>query len=244
MTFLQKNSTILQNFIQISICNFPFPVLYLPIMRKLIYANLRKSYSLDLPFNIRNTIQCEMFEPHTHDYVEIVMVYQGRGLHIIHSADGTTIPNPIIKGDIFTVLPGEIHSYTNCVNSRVYNICISLELLEEFRKNLAEMEYFDTFFNFSRPFRINQLHLAPGEFKNAESILRTLIPFLSANRPCREFASKVKLLDFLLTIFNGDIKGIKNTGTAINERLFQSIAKLEAHPEQKWDISKALTKPA
>ena len=201
------------------------------------YNNFKRYYGL--PVTMRNSIQSEQVEPHIHDYIEIVMVYQGRGLHIIHSADGESIPSAIIRGDIFTILPGEVHSFSHCCDCRLYNICIKHEVLDEFHEHLTGLQYFDAFFNPDREFRVNQLHLSPHEFENAEMILRALQPCITSTRSSRDFALRVKLLDFLLTVFDGDIKGFKNASSVIHERLFQSIAKLEAHPEQKWEVARA-----
>jgi AraC-like DNA-binding protein len=203
-------------------------------MKTFIYNDFKRYYGL--PVTIRNSEQSELVLPHTHDYIEIVMVEQGRGVHYVHSKDGKSIPNAIIKGDIFTVLPGEIHSYNYCHDCRLYNICIKLELLKEYQHQLAQLMYFDTFFNITRPLQINQLHLSPTEFKNALSILHALQACVTSSRPSRDFALRLKLLDFLLTIFDGDIKGLKNTSTFIDEPLFQAIAKLESNPYQNFDI--------
>lgn len=203
-------------------------------MKTFIYNDFKRYYGL--PVTIRYSEQSLLVQPHNHDYIEIVMVDQGRGVHYVHSKDGKSIPNAIIKGDIFTVLPGEIHSYNYCHDCKLYNICIKLELLAEYKDQLSQLMYFDTFFDVTRPLQINQLHLSPMEFKNAQSIIHALQSCVTSSRPSRDFSLRLKLLDFFLTIFDGDIKGLKNTSTLIDERLFLAIAKLEANPYQNLDI--------
>jgi AraC-like DNA-binding protein len=203
-------------------------------MKTFIYNNFKRYYGF--PITIRNSEQSELVQPHTHDYIEIVMVAKGRAVHYVHLTDGTSIPNAIIKGDIFTILPGEIHSYNYCYDCVLYNICIKKELLDEYKEQLEQLMYFNTFFDMSRPLKINQLHLSPTEFKNAQRILHDLQACVTSFRPSRDFALRLKFLDFFLTIFDGDVKGIKTTSTSVDERLFQAIAKLEANPYQHFDI--------
>ena len=193
----------------------------------------------DLPVTVRDTPQSEYTAPHIHDYIEIAMVRRGSGIHTQYLPDGEKISNTIIKGDIFTILPGEIHSYENCHNYRVYNICMRCDFLGKVRPQLNCLEYFDNFFSSARPGNLNQLHLPPAAFQDAENLLLKLRLLANSPRESREFAVQLTFLEFLLTVFDGGFKGLKSTGKGINERLLHSIARMEAHPEQKWELAQA-----
>ncbi len=193
----------------------------------------------DTPVSLRDTTQAESAEPHMHDYVEIVMVWQGRGIHRLHAPDGSVLANAVIKGDIFTVQPGEVHSYAQCRNYRIYNLCVSPKFLAERRKMLSSLEFFDSFLRLDRPFRLNQLHLPPIGFGDAETRLSRLRAVLHSTRPSRSAAVEVALMDFLLTVFDGGVKLWTFSRTEIDEPLFRSIAELEARPEQKFELPSA-----
>ena len=90
----------------------------------------------NFPVMVRDTYQDEFAAAHAHDYIEIALVHNGRGTHLNHFKDGKVLANTIIKGDLFTILPGEVHSYANCKSYLVYNLCIGVDF---FRTLYAEV---------------------------------------------------------------------------------------------------------
>lgn len=62
--------------------------------------------------------------PHSHDFVEVVLVIDGEGLHRSH--EGT---NMIQRGNVLVIRPGAWHTYQDCCNLRLYNCCFGAELL-------------------------------------------------------------------------------------------------------------------
>ncbi len=234
MSRLQKNSMILQNPYK-EFLYFLFGWIIFKGMKTILLSSL--NCPCELPICIRDTYQDESAEPHTHDYIEIAMVRKGRGLNRNHFPDGRIISNSIIKGDVFTILPGEVHSYTQCYGYRVYNLCVASSFLESSYEELKKLEYFEAFFGSRQASQINQLHLSPAGFGAAEGKLRGLSMALQSGRASRDLAVKIALLDYLMTVFDGDFKDWARRGSEINERLFQSIARLEAHPEKKFELA-------
>ncbi len=193
--------------------------------------------SAESPVILRDSPQADLCEPpHMHDYIEIAIIRQGRGIHRIYSKGGQILENAIIKGDVFTILPEEIHSYDKRLMFRVYNLCIKSDFLAQFNEDLGQLEYFNAFFNKNRTFQINQLHLPPQTFCDVEKELQDLHVIIHSDRPCRLLAIRLSLLRFLLAVFDGGFKGWKQTGTSLNEQLFRSIADLEAHPTQHFSL--------
>lgn len=70
------------------------------------------------------------FAPHTHSFVEIVVVTAGEGVH--HSPAGR---HRLRVGDVLLLRPGLWHGYEDCRGLDIYNCCFSAELL------LRELEW-------------------------------------------------------------------------------------------------------
>jgi AraC family L-rhamnose operon transcriptional activator RhaR len=69
------------------------------------------------------------YVPHDHDFMEVAVVFGGRGTHRTIHGD-----QPISSGDAFVLRPGVWHAYHRCRSLRVYNCCFGAELL---RRELA-----------------------------------------------------------------------------------------------------------
>ncbi|HEX4204818.1 MAG TPA: AraC family transcriptional regulator [Ktedonobacteraceae bacterium] len=65
------------------------------------------------------------FEPHSHDFVEVVLVLAGYGSHISLAGERSLAP-----GDIIILRPGIWHVYRACRQLEVYNCCFSRGLLQ------------------------------------------------------------------------------------------------------------------
>ena len=145
-----------------------------------------------LPLSIRNSAHAENTEPHTHNYIEIVFIRAGHAIHHLHSMDGSEIlSNSIIKGDVFTVLPGEIHSYSDSRMFRNYNLCIGTDLMREMTNDLQNLTYFDTFFSDRRKMEINQLHLTPMDFLIAENLIKRIALLLHSKLETKSRKSSI-----------------------------------------------------
>ena len=200
------------------------------------YTNAYVHLQPEMPVMVRNSPQERAAAPHTHDYIEIVMVYSGHGLHSLQDNNGNVLTNSIIKGDIFTILPGEIHFYSECEHFRIYNICVDRDFLNSFSDELEQLAHFRDFFVPGRPFQINQLHLMPTDFLTVELLLRQLMRSKHSQRPSRFLAFRVAFLQFMLEVFDDSASGWKKSPALVDDRLFKIIEKLEAHPEEKIDL--------
>ncbi|OAH16117.1 AraC family transcriptional regulator [Streptomyces jeddahensis] len=69
--------------------------------------------------------------PHTHSFVEVVVVIGGDGVH--HALGGR---RRLGAGDVLVLRPGVWHGYEDCRRLEIYNCCFSAELL---RRELAWM---------------------------------------------------------------------------------------------------------
>lgn len=188
------------------------------------------------PVMVRDTYQDEFAAAHSHDYIEVALVHNGKGTHLNHFPDGRVIANTIIKGDLFVILPGEIHSYANCRAYQVYNLCIGVEFFHTLYPELVSLKHYKRFFSGNRPAEVNQLHLLPSRFSSAEDKLRRLATALRSTAPSALLAVKLALTDFLFTVFDDDSGNWKLQENDLNYRLSQSIIQMEANPEKKFDL--------
>ncbi len=62
--------------------------------------------------------------PHSHDFMEIVLVMDGNGLH--RSREGVI---EIERGALLVIRPGAWHTYEDCQQLQLYNCCFGYELL-------------------------------------------------------------------------------------------------------------------
>ena len=75
----------------------------------------------EFPLSVSKTRQRDFMVEHGHDFIEIVLVSSGKSLHRI-SGDSGNASYGLIRGEDFTVMPGEIHSYCDSKNFEIYNI--------------------------------------------------------------------------------------------------------------------------
>jgi len=194
-----------------------------------------------IPVSIRNSAQAEITEPHDHDYIEIVFVYAGHAIHQLHKASGKKVlSNAVIKGDVFTVLPGEIHSYCDSCSFRIYNLCIGPEFLRSLSADLNCLEYYEQFFDSARGIRINQLHLPPMDFIAVEDIIKniSLALHLHPGRKSRLLRVRTLLQSLLISVFDGISQGWKQYPAKIDKKFFLSIEQLEADYTRKLNLNR------
>lgn len=186
-----------------------------------------------LPVVIRDTEQNRSCDFHSHDYVELALVHSGNGVHLLQRQD-TTLSNAILKGDVFTILPGEIHAYQNLQHFRIYNLCIGVDYLQSLGEELSLMTHYAAFFRPERQVCGQRLHLPPAVFQQAEGLVRQLIDALTSRHSTRVWAVRIILQHLLLTIFDqeGRVATITPSEGMMDIRFFQSIERLEQHPER------------
>ena len=192
-----------------------------------------------LPICVRDTHQDPVSLLHRHDYLEIALVRLGHGIHTLHNDDGGKLESSIIKGDVFTILSGEAHSYRRCRDFRVYNICIAWSYWERIAAKLEFLEYYKSFLASRRDFGINLLHLTPAAFVLVEELVQKLRLALMSTRPSRFLAVELTLLELLYSIVDGSVKGVKRHPGQVEKSIFEAVAKMEEHPEKPFSIGEA-----
>lgn len=192
-----------------------------------------------IPVCVRDSYQGPTSPMHGHDYMEIAIIRQGYGEHTIRNDDGSELRTSVIKGDVFTILNGEHHYYHTCRNFRLYNICVGWDYFDPLRQDLMPLKHYPEFFAPDRKFGINMLHLTPVFFQEAETAVKKLQQALYGSYPSQQLAVRIAFLELLFIIFDGKFGSLKNSPSFHAERLFNTIAAMEANPEQHFSIEKA-----
>lgn len=108
---------------------------------------------------------------HHHEFHELVIVRRGRGMHV--TAAGTY---PIGRGDVFLILPGEVHTYENVRSLEIVNILYSPSLLDIPLYDLEKCTGYHVFFA-ARPRMLNpyasdsRLTFPPEQLCEAERLI-------------------------------------------------------------------------
>ena len=196
----------------------------------------------EIPVCVRDSFQGPTSPMHGHDYMEIAVVRQGCGEHVILNDDGSELRTSVIKGDIFVILNGEHHYFRTCRNFRLYNICVGWEYFDRFRQELLPLQHYAKFFSPDRKPEINMMHLTPVFFQEAETAVKKLQRALYGSYPSQHLAVQIAFLELLLIIFDGKFGNLKNSPSFLNERILNIIADMEANPEQNFSINDAARK--
>lgn len=93
--------------------------------KPVLYARKRIFTAAHAPVFANRLVLDDDVERHSHDFIEVMMIGQGRGVH--HTVHGQ---QPIGAGDVFVLRPGVWHAYRDCRRLDVYNCCFGVELLQ------------------------------------------------------------------------------------------------------------------
>lgn len=110
---------------------------------------------------------------HDHDFMEVVVITAGRGVHRSIHGD-----QPISAGDVFILRPGAWHAYLQCKALHVFNCCFAEEVLHhEMAWTLDDplMSHLLGFGVLANPKRnIGTIHLKAAALKKCSDRLREL----------------------------------------------------------------------
>ena len=112
---------------------------------------------------------------HSHNFYEIVYVADGFTLH--QSCGKITM---LITGDLFFVKPGEVHSYINAYQTKLYNLLFDSSALGSFLGELSLLPGLNVMFSDNDPSRetdptLRLIHVSIGERRNMEAALEKMI---------------------------------------------------------------------
>ena len=146
---------------------------------------LNKFY-LDEGCYISNTQSGDAYQQHTHDFLEIVYVFSGHGVHTI---DGREYPTG--AGDALFINYGCVHSFENIDKMNYANIMIKPEFISESLKgseNAFALLELENFKEFAQTVDQNDciMHFSAGERRQMESLIQLARAEQKENRPGKE----------------------------------------------------------
>jgi AraC family L-rhamnose operon transcriptional activator RhaR len=158
------------------------------------------------------------FEPHSHDFVEVVLVLSGQGKHVSLNGERLLAPN-----DVITLRPGAWHIYHSCQQLVVYNCCFSYEL---FQRELAwtnEEIWFQQLFKVgttsAERHSIHFFHLTPS----ASSTWVSHLDMIHSLKQTESLFQKTAILGHLLLL-------LSQFALCISEADEPGIEQKQAHP--------------
>lgn len=133
---------------------------------------------------------------HTHSFCEIVYVKEGFTLH--QSCGKMTM---LIKGDLFFVRPGEIHSYINAYETKLYNLLFDFSSLGSNATLLSTLPGLDEMLSPSYgdcdPTR-RIIHVSMDERSDIEESLRSMLTEREKKECGWEVSLNAQLISFLV----------------------------------------------
>ncbi|GGD66440.1 AraC family transcriptional regulator [Paenibacillus nasutitermitis] len=162
----------------------------------------RNNYMKDeFPFWIKRTVQGSISE-HGHEFVELVYVVRGRGLHIFQGS-----PYELHAGDVFIINPGEIHAYDVEDNEQIEIInClfmpsfISDTLLSELEIT-GSMDFFYVHPFLKHDVRFNhRLNLHGQEADSVQTLLDSMIRELASRVSGHTMLIRLQMIELLILL--------------------------------------------
>lgn len=134
----------------------------------------------DLPIQIIRRDPQPPFPVHTHDFIELVIIYGGHGVHF--TVDGGSYP--VSAGDVFVVREERAHGYRDMEDLKLINILFLPEVLGSNWADLGSLKGFEPLFTWEPRFRDqhkfeNKLRLPPLGLNKALALVESLESELS-----------------------------------------------------------------
>jgi AraC-like DNA-binding protein len=126
-----------------------------------------------VPLAVRRTQQSDL-RPHMHTFIELVMVVEGSGTHLIQSECC-----PITVGDVFVIPPYTPHGYADTEGLTIYNILFKEQMLRRYQEELELIPgfhgliYLEPYYRSVRGFA-GRLTLTPDQIVQAMSLVGRL----------------------------------------------------------------------
>lgn len=160
--------------------------------------------SPDFPVAVTRLRQRPSMPPHTHDFIELVIVAEGHSIHQFFTGENQAAYG-LLQGDCFVVLPGEIHTYKESENFVIYNVSFKEKVFCNLLPELKQLPLWKNFFESAPSQDRQKRHLLPYEKVIAENFLKKIMQEFSCREPGFEFRIKLALLEVLCIIDRANI---------------------------------------
>lgn len=190
----------------------------------------------EFPLSVSKTRQRDFMVEHGHDFIEIVLVSSGKSLHRI-SGDSGNVSYGLIRGEVFTVMPGEIHSYCDSKNFEIYNIAFLPQVIAGEIDELSELNGVRSLFFRKNGEPHTHLYLDAPRRTLAAQYLQEMIYAVSRKNPAWKLQSKTAFLNFLFIIGSTEVLKCNPVKEPVRSLFLESLDYLEKNFQRKITLS-------
>ncbi|NJR41405.1 MAG: helix-turn-helix domain-containing protein [Akkermansiaceae bacterium] len=187
------------------------------------------------PISVERREPQEVFEPHAHEFVELVIVTGGKCLHVIGSESWE-----LTAGDVFVVAGGSEHEYQNLKDLRLVNILYQPNQLKMGLMDLTSIAGYHALFTL-QPSRKNRqsskgrLHLNSKEMTSIIELADRLDHELEAREPGFGFMATATFMQLI-----GQLSRLYGSSPSPDEkallRIGEALSHLERHIHQEVNL--------
>jgi len=189
------------------------------------------------PLAVNCLLQRPAMIPHSHDFIELVLVAKGHTIHQVEMA-GKTLSYGLIQGDCFSILPGEVHAYSESRNLLLYNVAFQQKILDRELDELQTLPVWHALFETNNTPSRNWLHLLPHKRQHVETYLKKMMIEFSQRRPGYRFRIRLAFLECLATIGDARELGWHPNGSTPYPGILKTLDFMENSIQQPFDLNK------
>jgi len=198
---------------------------------KKTYDFATKIRNRDFPLRIIRMTRQNATELHCHEFTELVIVYDGKGLHAIEDNP----PAELVRGNVFIIPKGVYHQYLD-ENISLVNIIFETDLLPLPLLDVYAMPYFNMIFK-GRTEKPEIFKLNDDELEEILALAGKLEIELEEHQPGCQFAATalfMQIMIYLARTIGGKVENIRSPHIGIS----RTIEYLHKHFTEKVSIEK------
>lgn len=192
----------------------------------------------EFPLSVSLARQRDFMVEHRHDFTEIVLVSSGRSLHQLTDPAGRQNSYGLIRGDVFAVMPGESHSYSDSKNFEIYNIAFLPSVIAAELPEVSTLPGCRALLRRQSATPPQHLYLDPPHRELAINLLQRMIYLTGRRGPVWKLQTKTAFLNFLFEIGMNETP-VRRPDNMIDRTLFlDSLDYLEKNIRKKITLQK------
>ena len=153
----------------------------------------KRAYLQDYRISIRDVPEHPDYPEHTHEFTELVAVYEGSGINCV---DG--FETEISAGDVFIIHAGQRHAYKETHHLHLCNVLFDNTLLDTMSVDMTHLPGFHALFlmepNLPGEQMVSRMHLQAGELAKARLLIDELEKEVDEKTPGFRLISQSLLL--------------------------------------------------
>ena len=191
-------------------------------------------YGIPVAVTMASGSRRESISYHGHDFIELVFVVGGSTINTMRFSSEKEVSYALIPGDVFAILPGEAHAYTESRNVLYYNVMFDFNFVASSLQALNQLPSYQALF---APHCIrNKIHLILHERKALERLLQLIVSELFSQKQGYAELVRAALIEVLVMVLRHD--SISAADLPRNySGIAQCIALMETYPEKSHSVS-------